>query len=141
MLPGFVPTACYQWVPWEQGRSGGFPYKLRIGLNKPTKRGRLDDLLEVLLTDSTPSRESLLHGEAVSRNGIFLRQHGLHTREDLRSFIQRKEKPSHDNRIGKNSSKSTRNMGILQFTSLTHHISKERIWDAYNTFPNEQHRE
>ena len=24
LLPGFVPTACYQWVPWEQGRSDRF---------------------------------------------------------------------------------------------------------------------
>lgn len=52
LLPGFLPTACYQWVPWEQGGDPIDFYRRWIELNKPTKQEQLDGLSEVLLTDT-----------------------------------------------------------------------------------------
>lgn len=52
VFPGFVPTACYQRFPCEQGRSGKLKRKL-VRPNKPTKQGWSDGLPEVRLVDST----------------------------------------------------------------------------------------
>jgi hypothetical protein len=53
MLPGFVPPACRQRVPCEQGRAVGFKRKL-VGPAKPRRRERPNDLTAVRLADSTP---------------------------------------------------------------------------------------
>src|SRR6202043_2132754 len=51
-LPGFVPPACNQGDQREQGRSIRFKRKFE-GPEKPTRGGRPDDRMEVILTDST----------------------------------------------------------------------------------------
>jgi hypothetical protein len=61
MLPGFVPLACNQGVPCEQGRTVGFKRKL-VGPAKPKRRERPDDQTEVRLADST-----LRSGEPTTR--------------------------------------------------------------------------
>ena len=53
LLPGSVPTACYQRIPCEQGRSGKLPEGAGVGSDKPTKQGWPDGLSEVGLADST----------------------------------------------------------------------------------------
>jgi hypothetical protein len=60
LLPGFVPTACYQRISCEQGRSGKFPEG--VGPNKPIKPGCSDGLSEVGLVDGT-----LKQGEPAAR--------------------------------------------------------------------------
>ena len=53
LLPGFVPPACNQGVPWEQGRSVGLrPWP--VGSDKLIQRGRSEGLTEVRLPVSTP---------------------------------------------------------------------------------------
>src|SRR5215510_7271151 len=52
-LPGFVPPACSQRDRREHGRSIRFKRKF-VGPDKPARRGRPDDRVEVRLTDSTP---------------------------------------------------------------------------------------
>jgi hypothetical protein len=39
MLPGFIPPACSQRIPWEQGRSDGFKRNSLVRSDKPTKQG------------------------------------------------------------------------------------------------------
>src|SRR5271166_2184236 len=53
MLPGFVPPACHQKVPCEQGRAVGFKRRL-VGPAKPKRRERSNDPAAVRLADSTP---------------------------------------------------------------------------------------
>ena len=53
MLPGFVPPACHQKVPCEQGRAAGFKRKL-VGPAKPKRQERSNDPATVRLADSTP---------------------------------------------------------------------------------------
>jgi hypothetical protein len=65
MLPGFVPPACHQKVPCEQGRAVGFKREL-VGPAKPKSENgpmtwRQSDWLLVLR-----GWESQLHGEAAS---------------------------------------------------------------------------
>ncbi|MNM54192.1 hypothetical protein D3C81_653070 [compost metagenome] len=76
--------------------------------NKPAKQGRLNDLPEVLLTDSTPRQgEPATWGSGQQKWNLSKATWAPYNGR-TQAFIQRKEEPSHDNRIGKNSSKSTR---------------------------------
>ena len=52
MLPGFVPPACHQMVPCEQGRAVGFKRRL-VGPAKPKRQERTNDPAAVRLADST----------------------------------------------------------------------------------------
>lgn len=95
--------ACYQWVPWEQGRSIGFCRK-QIALNKLTKRGQLDGLSEVLLTDSTLRWGKPTTWGSGQQKLNFSKETCAPFNGRIWSLIQSKGETSHDNGIRENSS-------------------------------------
>ena len=122
MLPGFVPPACNQRVPWEQGRSIRFKRKL-VGPAKPIRREGSDDLAEVRLADSTPrSGEPATWGSGQRKLNCskatwapFNGRYGLLCKEKIQ--------PTMETGLERIAAKA-RCEPKLRFTSLAHHITR-----------------
>ena len=134
MLPGFVPPACNQRVPCEQGRSVRFKRKL-VGPDKPTRRERSDDLAEVRLADSTPrSGEPATWGSGQRELNC---SRATWAPSNGRSGLLCKEKntPTMETGLERIAAKA-RCEPKLRFTSLAHHITRERVWTNLCQIPN-----
>ena len=74
-------------------------------------------------------REIRLHGEAASDERRVLRQHGLHSMGERPAFMPRKEHRTMTTALERIADKARREP-TLQFTSLAHHLTPERLWQA-----------
>ena len=128
VLPGFVPPACSQRGRCEQGRSIQFKRKL-VGSDKPTRQEGSDDRVEVRLTDSTPrSGEPATWGSGQrwlscswATWAPFNGRHSL--------FLEEKIKLAMETKLEQIAAKA-RCEPKLRFTSLAHHITRDRVLNS-----------
>jgi len=126
VLPGFAPPACSQGISCEQGRSVWFKPKL-VGSDEPATRGRLDGQTEVRLADSTlRSGETATWGSGQRKlNRSWATWAPYNGRK--RPSMQREEPPAMATGLERIAAKA-RCEPKLRFTSLAHHITRERVW-------------
>ena len=132
-LPGFVPPACNQRTRREQGRSVRFRRK-PVGPDKPPRQGRSNDRAEVRPADSTRRTGEPSTGGSgrrqVTRSGAtwapFNGRNSPLCLERIRLTME-----TGLERIAV----KARCEPKLCFTSLAHHITKERVWESLCRIP------
>src|SRR4029077_1415041 len=113
-------------ISWEQGRSIRFRRK-PVGPDKLARRGRSDGLVEVRLADSTPrSGEPATWGSGQQKMNCSRGNMGSMQRE-IRASMQREDEPTMETGLERIAAKAT-SEPKLWFTSLAHHITRERVW-------------
>ena len=105
-----------------------------VGSDKPTRRGRSDGPAEVRLADSTlRSGEPITWGSGQQElNRSWATWAPYNGR--LRPSIQREDKPVMTTGLERIAAKA-RGEPKLRFTSLAHHITRDRVWKNLNQIP------
>jgi len=99
-----------------------------VGSDKPTKRGRPEDLTEVRLADRTRrSGEPTTWGSGQRKLNRSW-ETWAPSEGRIRSSMQREETPTMATGLERIAAKA-RCEPKLRFTSLAHHITKERVWE------------
>lgn len=104
-------------------------------MDKPAKRGRLNDKPEVLLTDSTPRQGEPATWGSGQQKWTLSKETWAPYKGRIQAFMQWKEENLVMTTKLERIAAKALEQPALRFTSLTHHITKERLWECLQRIP------